>query len=283
MRFIIGFLMVPAMVFGGYAAAGGHLNVLWQPFEVIIIFGAAVGAFIHGNPGFVLKGAAGMFGKLVKGSPYKKKDFLEVLCMLFEFFKVARTEGLLKIEAHIENPKESNLFQKYPAIMKNTQALNFFCDYMRILTMGVDNHGQVASLMAEELSSDHNRNAAISSAICTMGDGMPALGIVAAVLGVIHTMGSITEPPEVLGKFIGAALVGTFLGILMSYGFVTPMGNALGKFYGDQEAYLKVIKSGILAYMQGHAPAVAVEFARKSIPPQMMPDFQELEEATQKV
>lgn len=265
-------------VLGAYAFHGGHLGVLWQPAEVVIIFGSGVGAFVIGNTKTILGQIFPALGLAVKGSMFTKQDYLDLLAMQYEIFKMMRTKGLLELEAHIENPEESALFQKYPGFLKNHHAVHFLCDYLRMMTMGSENAHQMEDLMNEEIDIHHHERSQISSAVQNMADSMPALGIVAAVLGVIHTMGSINQPPEVLGKLIGAALVGTFLGILMSYGFIGPIANIIKLLYEAESRYFYCMKAGILAYMNGYAPAIAVEFARKSIDNDVRPTFHELEE-----
>lgn len=283
MRFIVSLIFIPLCVFGAYAVHGGHLGVLWQPSEVVIIVGAAFGSMFIANAPNVLKGAAKGLKTQLKGTPYKKDAYLELLSMMFHTFKVARTKGMLELEQHIENPHESSIFKKYPSFQHDHHAETFFCDYLRMLTMGVENHYQLEDLMNAELELHHKAGHDASSAIINMGDGMPALGIVAAVLGVIHTMGSITEPPEVLGHLIGAALVGTFLGVLLSYGFIGPIGQFIGKFYDEEGCYYNTMKVGILAHVQGLAPQVSIEFARKQIPHHVLPSFKEVEEAMNKI
>jgi len=281
MFFIIGFLIVAGCVVGGYMATGGHMGVLWQPFEFVIIFGAAIGAFVIANPKPVLGGAAKMFGPLLKGSKYKKSNYLELLGMMYAVFKLARTKGDLALEAHVENPHESDLFQSYPSFAKDHHAVEFLCDYLRLLTLGAGSPHEMEAVMEAELEQHHAEQHAISGAVQTMGDAMPALGIVAAVLGVIHTMGSITEPPEVLGHLIGAALVGTFSGILASYGFVSPMAASLEATFNADARYLECVKVGIIAHMQGYAPQVSVEFARKVLASNVRPTFAEVQEMLQ--
>jgi chemotaxis protein MotA len=283
MRFIISLIFIPLCVFGAYAVHGGHLGVLWQPSEVVIIVGAAFGSMFIANPANILKGAAKGLKTQFKGTPFKKDAYLELLCMMYHIFKVARSKGMLELESHIETPHESGIFKKYPMFQHNHHAEVFFCDYIRMLTMGVENHYQLEDMMNAELEIHHKAGHEAAMAVVNMGDGMPALGIVAAVLGVIHTMGSISEPPEVLGHLIGAALVGTFLGVLLSYGFIGPIGQFIGKFYDEEGCYFNAMKVGILAHVQGLAPQVSVEFARKQIPHHAMPTFKELEEAVQKV
>ncbi len=277
---IIGWVVVTACVLGGYMALGGKLGVLWQPFEVVIIGGAAVGAFIAGNPKWVIKSTGKSVKAAMKGPANSKDDYLELLSMMYATFKLAKTKGNLALEQHIENPEESTLFANFPNFMSDHHAVEFFCDYLRLVTLGTEKAHELESLMDEELEIHHHQDATVAGAMQGMADGLPALGIVAAVLGVIKTMGSITEPPEILGKLIGGALVGTFLGVLLAYGFVGPLATAIT---GAQEAnskYLGCIRAGILAHVQGYAPAVSVEFARKSLMSDARPTFAELEEAT---
>lgn len=278
MFFIVGLVVVVASVIGGYMANGGHLGVLWQPFEVLIIFGAAVGSFIVSSPASVLKGTAKSFPLLVKGSRHNKKTYLELLSLLYAIFKLAKTKGDLALESHVERPDESPLFGKFPNFTKDHHTRDFLCDYLRLLTLGTNNAHELETVIDQEIEQHHEELHAISGAMITMSDGMPALGIVAAVLGVIHTMGSITEPPEVLGHLIGAALVGTFLGVLLAYGFVGPMGRNLEGTFNAETKYLQVIKASLLAHMQGYAPQISIEFGRKILPSHIRPTFQEVEE-----
>jgi chemotaxis protein MotA len=278
---IIGAVVVLGSVLGGYLAAGGHLAVLFQPFEVVIIVGAAIGGFIIANPKAVLKRTGGAFGRMLKGARYRKESYVELLCLLYQVFKLAKTKGMLALESHVEKPEESTLFQQFPKFAGDHHALVFLCDYLRMLTLGTDDAHQVEALIDEELETHHTEYAQVATAIQTVADSMPALGIVAAVLGVIHTMGSITEPPEVLGHLIGGALVGTFLGVLLSYGFVGPMANAVKNVDEAEAKYLRCIKAGLLAHLQGNPPAVSVEFARKALLQDDRPTFYEIEEAVQ--
>jgi chemotaxis protein MotA len=280
---IIGSVIVLASVFGGYLANGGHFEVLIQPFEVVIIVGAAMGGFITSNRKPVLSATAKAITGLIKAERFDKDAYLELLSMLYSVFKVAKTKGALALEQHVENPNESTLFQRFPKFYAEHHAVVFICDYLRLLTLGTDNHHEMETLMDEEIETHHAEHEAVVSAVQSTADALPALGIVAAVLGVIHTMGSITEPPAVLGHLIGGALVGTFLGVLLSYGFVAPIASAI-KARGEAEArYFFCIKAGILAYMQGYAPSVAVEFARKALNTDVRPTFYEVEEAVEKL
>lgn len=279
MLFIVGVLIVIGCVMGGYVAAGGHVGVLWQPFEFLIIIGAAIGGFVIGNPGSVIGKTGKSMGLLIKGSPYNKAAYLELLSVMFVVFRTARTKGILALEQHIENPHSSTIFQKFPKFYHNHDAITFMCDYLRLVSLGTTNPHQLEDLMNEELESHHKEVHRVVGAVSSIADGMPALGIVAAVLGVIHTMGSINEPPEILGHLIGAALVGTFSGVLIAYGFIGPMASSLNHTYEAEGRYLHCLKAGLLAYVQGHAPQIAVEFARKGIFHDVRPSFNEAEEA----
>ncbi|MCW8915619.1 MAG: flagellar motor stator protein MotA [Magnetovibrio sp.] len=281
MKFIIGFVVVVACVLGGYVLADGHLEVLWQPLEFLIIFGAGIGAFIISNPGSVIKAVLGSLGKLIKGAKYGQDSYLELLSVLYTLFKLAKSKGDLALESHIENPEESTIFNQYPNFASDHHALEFMCDYLRMLTLGTSNSFEIENIMDVELENHHHADHQVHSAMNALADGLPALGIVAAVLGIIHTMGSITEPPEILGHLIGAALVGTFSGILFSYGFVGPMAASLGATMEEEANIFVCIKAGILAHMQGYAPQVSVEFARKAVPGHLRPSFKDLEESLQ--
>ncbi len=278
---LIGSAIVLVSVFGGYLLNGGHFIVLFQPFEFMIIAGAALGAFVTSNRLPVLKSAGSAVLGLLKGEKYDKSAYLELLSLLYSIFKLAKTKGALALEQHVEKPDESTLFQRFPLFFENKDALIFLCDYLRLLTLGTDNHHEMETLMDEEIETHHAEHEKVAHAITLTSDALPALGIVAAVLGVIHTMGSITEPPSVLGHLIAGALVGTFLGVLLSYGFVGPIGSAVKNRAEAETRYYLCIKSAILAYMQGYAPSVAVEFARKALNSDVRPTFYEVEEAVE--
>jgi chemotaxis protein MotA len=279
MLFIIGMVVVFGSVVTGYLMHHGKLEVLWQPNEFVIIIGAAIGSFLISNPADILKDALKNLKNLFKGKPYKKVHYLELLSFLFHGFKQMKTKGMLTMEAHIENPHESELFKKYPGFLNNHHALEFFCDSIRLLVMGVDNPYILEDIMDKEIEIHHHEGHNASAAVGGMGEAMPALGIVAAVLGVITTMKSISEPPEILGGLIAAALVGTFTGVLLSYGVLSPISSFIGKFSEAEEDFLKCIKAGIISHMQGNAPAITVEFVRKVIPLHDRPTFRELEAA----
>ena len=278
MLVIVGAIIVIVSVIGGYAIPGGHLGVLFQPYEFLIILGAAIGAFLTSNTKTILAGVGKSFGRMLKGPKHKKDGFGELLSLLHQLFKLAKSKGNLALEQHIENPSESNLFEQFPLVLADHHAMDFLCDYLRLLTMGSENPHELEALMDQDLETHHHEETAVAGALNAMGDGLPALGIVAAVLGVIHTMGSITEPPEVLGHLIGAALVGTFFGILMSYGFVAPMASALTNIIEADSKFFQCMKAGMLAHVAGHPPVISVEFARKILPSDVRPSFAELEE-----
>jgi chemotaxis protein MotA len=279
MLVIIGSIVVVSCVFGGYVAMGGKLGVLWQPFEAVIIVGAGIGAFIIGNPKSVIMKAGSAFGTALKGSPYKKDDYIELLSMQYQVFKLAKAKGMLALETHVENPEESDLFAQFPGFYANHHALTFMCDYLRMFSLGTETPHEMEALMDEEIETHHHESHQVAGAVQSLADALPALGIVAAVLGIIKTMGSITEPPEVLGKLIGGALVGTFLGVFVAYGFVGPIATTLNAAYDAETKYYQCIKAGLLAYLQGYAPAICVEFARKALMSHVRPTFYEVEEA----
>ncbi len=279
MQFIIGFLIVIGCVIGGYLMHHGKLEVLNQPEEFMMIAGAAVGAYTIGNSGTVVKGLLKSLKLLLKGAPFKKQDYIELLIMLFTTFKLIKSKGMLEMEKHIENPHESELFNKYPKLAHNHHALTFLTDYLRLMTMGSEDYYQMEDMMIRDLEVQHHESEEISSSLTTMADGMPALGIVAAVLGVIITMGIVDQPPKILGEAIGAALVGTFLGVLLSYGFVGPMGKRLSNYFNAEHKYVDCIKVALLAHLKGNAPTVSVEIARNSLELAVRPTFKEIEDA----
>ena len=280
MRLIIGIVVVVACVLGGFLGVGGHAAVLWQPFEFIIILGAAIGAYIIGNTGPVLKQTLGVFGTLFKGSKYNKASYVELLGMQFTLFKLVQAKGILALEPHIENPHESTLFSRFPKFAADHHAVEFVCDYMRMVTLGTNNVHEMEALMDEELETHHQERERLVGALQALADGTPALGIVAAVLGVIHTMGAISEPPEVLGHMIGGALVGTFFGVFVAYGFFGPMAQSLKNIYEAEAKYFLSLKVGLLAHISGNPPVMAIEFARKMLMSEDRPTFAEIDAAT---
>ena len=280
MRVIIGLIFVYTCVLWGYTSMGGYLMVLWQPFEFVIIGGAAIGGYVVANTKPILSHSFQALKDIIRGPKYSKQDIEDLLCLLFLVFKVAKTKGMLALEAHIENPEESVIFTHFEKFAKDQKAMVFLCDYLRLLTMGMDNPYQIDDLMLEELDTMKSEHDEVVEAVQYMADSTPALGIVAAVLGVIKTMGSITEPPEILGKLIAGALVGTFLGVLLSYGMIGPIARIIKNIYHDEAYYFSCMRTGLIAFMNGSAPIIAMEFARKTLPHHVRPKFEDIEKKT---
>ncbi|MCL2468840.1 MAG: flagellar motor stator protein MotA [Alphaproteobacteria bacterium] len=283
LSFIIGFIVVFATTLGGYLAEGGHLAPLIDaaPPEILIMGGTAAGGFIIANTRAIKRRVRKSMVLLFKKPKYDKNSYIELLSLMYQMFKLAKTKGMLALEAHIENPNDSLIFQTFPGFLGNHHAVEFFCDYLRLFTLGADKPFEIEALMDEELDVHHAENDSVSTAIQNVADSMPAIGIVAAVLGVIHTMGAISEPPEVLGRLIGGALVGTFMGVWTSYGFIGPVGNFLKSTLDAESRYLTCLKVGMLAHLQGFAPSISIEYARKALLTDVRPSFTEVEEATQ--
>lgn len=287
MKFV-GLGLVFVCTFGGLLVAMGFdfysfnklMGVIAKAFtgEFIIIFGCGLSAFLVANSMETIKGSVKYLGALSKPDAYSKDDYMELLSMLFTVFKLARTKGWLALEQHIENSHESDLFGQFPSFQHNHHALVFLCDYLRIISLGNENPHEIEALMDEEIETIEHHEGHPGHAVQTLADSLPALGIVAAVLGIIKTMASINEPPEVLGKMIGSALVGTFLGVWLSYAFVAPIAGAMSAKAETEVMYYKAIKVGIIAFLNGAAPQVAVEFSRKFLPHDVQPTFMELEE-----
>ncbi|MCB2082366.1 MAG: flagellar motor stator protein MotA [Rickettsiales bacterium] len=281
MAVIVGILLVLVMSFGGFILAGGKFGIILHalPFEMMIIGGSAVGAFVSGNTGVVLKKTLKDFSKIFKGAKWKRNDYQDVLALWFEIAKFIRTKGLLGLESHLENPKESEIFKKYPKILGDHFAVDFICDTLRLMTMNRDDPNQVEDSMEKLLEKHHHEATTPADSMQSMADALPALGIVAAVLGVIKTMASITEPPEILGAMIGGALVGTFLGVFLAYGIVGPMASRLKQTYEEEAQFYYIIRDAIVAHLHGHAPQVSVEIGRGNVPSHLQPSFQDLEAA----
>jgi len=279
---IIGVVCVFGMVFGGFVLAGGHFDVILHalPFEMMMIGGAALGALFIANDGSVIKRLPGEFGKVLSGPKWKRTDYEDLLALLFTLTRLAKAKGVVAIEAHIENPNESKIFQRYPRILKDHFASEFICDTLRMTTMNLDDPHQVEAAMEQQLEKHHHEVLGPAHAMQNMADALPALGIVAAVLGIIKTMGAITEPPEKLGLLIGSALVGTFLGVFLAYGIIGPIASRLTAVNDQDGKFYKIIKDVLVAYLHGNAAQVAVEIGRGLVPSDLQPSFQQLEAAT---
>jgi chemotaxis protein MotA len=277
---IFGFIFILAMVFGGYILAGGNMAIIMHaiPHEMMAIGGAAVGAFIIGNDKHVVKHTLHDLKLIVKGSKWTKEDYRSLLCLLFEIIRVAK-QNPMALEKHIDDPMESDIFKKYPKIIGDETALSLICDYMRTAGMSLDDPYQVEDIMDREVSKNLENNMHSAHALQTMSDGLPAIGIVAAVLGVIKTMGSIDQPPAVLGKMIGGALVGTFLGVFLSYCLVGPLGQKIKSIHEQDHLFYAMIKDVMISYLHKHQPNTCVEIARKNVPKMIRPSFVEVEEA----
>lgn len=278
MKVIFGTIFVIICVFGGFIISGGQLLALWHPPELMIILGGATGAFIISNPPSVLKASASGLVGILKGSKYKKAAYLDLLTLMFKLFSKARKEGLMALEGDIDEPHESEIFSQFPSVAKNHHMIEFICDYLRLMVGGNMNAIELESLMDVELETHHHEASAGPTAVTTMSDGLPGFGIVAAVMGVVITMGFISEPPAVLGQKVGAALVGTFLGILFAYGFVGPMAKAMEGRVEEDAMMFGCAKTCILATLNGYTPQIAVEFGRKALASSVRPGFTELEE-----
>jgi chemotaxis protein MotA len=276
---IIGYVVVLVAVFGGYWLAGGKFPVIIKaaPIELAIIGGSALGAFLVGNSAKVIKATIAAVPTLFKGSKYTKPRYMELMALLYEILAKARKEGLMSIEGDVENPHDSPLFQKFPNISADHHLVEFITDYLRMMVSGNMNSHEIENLMDGEIETHHHEAHAPMNAIQGVGDGLPAFGIVAAVLGVVKTMASVGQPPAVLGQMIAGALVGTFLGILLAYGFVSPLAKLLEQKADEGHKELQCVKITLLASLQGYAPAIAVEFGRKVLFSTERPSFQELE------
>ena len=278
MLVIVGYVVVLGAIFGGYALAGGHLGGLWQPLELLMIGGGALGAFFVGNSMTAIKATFKSIPVLFKGAKYNKETYMELMALMYELLGKVRKEGMMSIEGDVENPHESAIFGKYPKILNDHHVVEFITDYLRIMVSGNLNAMEIENLMDVEIETHHHEALVPSHVIAKLGDGMPAFGIVAAVMGVVHTMESVGIPPAELGILIAHALVGTFLGILLAYGFVGPLAGLLEQKADEEGKIYQATKVVLLANLNGYAPAMAVEFGRKVLNSTDRPGFAELEE-----
>src|SRR5919199_4990013 len=277
---LAGIDVVFVCVFGSYLLGGGKLGVVIEaaPFELMSIGGAAAGTFLVANGTEVVKGALGDMRRVISGPQWSRQDYSDLLSLMYLIVKLLKTRGVLALEPHVDNPGQSALFGKFPKIQKDHFALDFIADTLRMMTMSMDDPFQVEECMQRQLRKHHAELHARAAALQTMADSMPALGIVAAVLGVVKTMASINAPVEVLGAMIGGALVGTFLGVFLSYGLVGPIAARLSQTYAQDGQFYAIIRDCLVAYLQGHSAPIAVELARGNVPTILQPSFKEIDE-----
>ena len=279
------FLFLLGCVFGSYLVSGGSMEPLIEalPFELWTIGGAAIGTFLMSNSMHDVKHTLGGFGKILKGAAFHKPDYIELLSLLYFLVRLASSKGNMALEPHIEKPSDSTAFQKFPKILANHHATAIICDYLRMVGMNADDPNQIEDVMARELRKTLNEELHGAHALQNMSDGLPALGIVAAVLGVIKTMSHIDQPPAILGAMIGGALTGTFLGVLLAYGMAGPFAARLKGVVEEESKYYEVIRAVLVTHLHGNAPQVSVESGRKMVPTEHMPSFGELVEAVRAV
>jgi chemotaxis protein MotA len=277
---IVGIIVIFVMVFGGYMLAGGKFGLIMKalPFELMMIGGAATGAFLISNDGHVVKHTLGDIGKVFKGPKWKQQDVQDLLCLLYLLLRVARNAPM-ELEEHIENPGSSALFSKFPRIQADKVAVDLICDTLRSASMNYDDPHQVEEVLEKQLEARLHNALHTSHALQGMADGLPALGIVAAVLGVIKTMASIDQPPEILGKMIGGALVGTFLGVFLAYGFVGPFASKVKAVVESEHEFYRLIREVLVANLHKHSVDICIEVGRQNTPRDWRPTFTALEEA----
>ena len=278
---IIGIVLLFGLVFGSFLISGGNMAVIIEaaPHELMAIGGAGIAAFLISNSMTVIKATGGGFKKVFAGPKWKPSDYRDLLSLLFLLTKTMKSKGVIALESHIENPHDSTIFSRYPKIMKDHFAIDFICDTLRMMTMNLEDPHQVEDAMEKQLEKHHHEALAPAHAIQSLADALPALGIVAAVLGIIKTMGAISEPPEVLGEMIGSALVGTFLGVFLAYGLVAPFATRINQIVEEESAFYKIIQAVLVAHLHGNAAQISVEIGRGNVPSGSQPSFLELEEA----
>jgi chemotaxis protein MotA len=277
---VIGIVLVVGLVFGGYLGAGGSMTIILKalPFEMVMIGGAALGAFVLGNDLATIKGCGRDIVKVFKGPKWQAADYRDLLCLLFQLIWLAR-QNPVAVEEHIESPETSSIFGAYPKIQKDHDAIELICDTMRAASMNYDDPHQVEEVIDKRLDARRDHALHTSHAVQVVADALPALGIVAAVLGIIKTMGAIDEPPEVLGKMIGGALTGTFLGVFLAYGFVGPIAGRMGAIVAEDDHFFQLIREVLIANMHAHPANICIEVGRQNAPHQFRPDFSDLESA----
>ncbi|MCA0942280.1 flagellar motor stator protein MotA [Salipiger pacificus] len=281
MTMILGLALVFGLVFGGFILSGGKMDIVLHalPFEGMMIGGASIGAFVIANSFTVIKSAGKGVLKVIRGPRWKSKDYADLLNLMFELSRIYKSRGILALDSHIESPKESDIFARYPRIAADHFAIDLIRDSFRMLSMQFDDKYQTEDVINRKIKKHHHEAMASAHAIQTMADGLPAIGIVAAVLGVIKTMSSIDQPPEILGGMIGGALVGTFLGVFLAYCMVQPISGRLSQIEEEDAAFYHIIRDIFVAMVSDHPPSICVEIGRGNIPTRMQPDFYEVEAA----
>jgi chemotaxis protein MotA len=276
---IVGVLVVILSVLGGFSLAGGHLAALFHISEFIVIGGTALGTILISTPKSILRELSAKLNSVVKSTPFTKELYVDALMMMYELFQIARRDGLVAIESHIEHPEQSEVFQKYPAILSRHHAITFLCDSLRLVLVGSVPPHDLEALMDADIDVHHEQEARPVTVMQKVGDALPGIGIVAAVLGIVVTMGAIAGPVEHIGEKVGAALTGTFLGVLLAYGFATPLSSSMEHQNADEARFHHFIKASVVAFAKGFAPIVATEFARRAIFAEVRPTFEEMETA----
>jgi chemotaxis protein MotA len=282
MNYILGFIIAFSTIFFGFILTGGSAFILLQPVEIMMIGGTGLGIFILSNPPVVIGQIFREIPKVVRKQPYSQRDYLALLIFLYEFYRYVRTNGILAMEAHIERPRQSAIFKRHPNILKNKSNLTFFCDYMRLLSLGFNKPYEMEEMMEQEIEVRRQQTRDMLSALYRLGDALPALGIIVAVLGMITAMGGIDQPAEIIGRRIGSALLGTFFGILMSYCIVSPIGHFLEKYNKEELIILECIKASIASFARSNPPIICIEFARQMVPDHLKPSFDDLESTISK-
>lgn len=282
MGFYIGLFAVAASIILAFLAEGGKLSILFQPYATLMIVGSGIGIYILANPKSILKSTWVTIKRVRGGAPYKKEDYLMLLSFMFFFFRHAHAHGALQVERDVENPHNSAIFKEFPEMLKKREALVLFCDYMRMYSMGFSRTYELENLIEEQINIRRHYSYEISNALFKLADALPALGIIAAILGVVNAMGSIGQSPEIMGHKIGAALMGTFIGIVTSYCIVAPLSSYLEKFGNEEAKFLECIKAGIVSFVNGNSPIIATEFARQTVPVSFKPSFVEVEKSIER-
>lgn len=282
---IAGIICVLVLIFGMYVHSGGKIEIILEaaPHELPMLMGGAIGAYMVANSSLVMKQTFKEIMKAFKGPQWKKQDYKDLLCMMFALCKLMKSKGMIAVEAHIEKPHESNIFSQYPHILHDHFATDLICDTLRTLTMGLENPLQIEEIIEKQIEKHHHESCGAGHGLQAMSDGLPAIGIVVAVLGVVKTMASINEPPAILGAMIGGALVGTFLGVFMSYCIVGPIAVRNLAIHAEEQQFYFMIRDILVAHLKGMAPQISCEMGRGLVPTHLQPTFLEMEEATSSI